>query len=34
MKEEEARKAQEKKEFEQSLVAKKTPGIEGEVFES
>jgi peptidoglycan-associated lipoprotein len=32
-KEEEARKAQEK-EFEKSLVAKKTPGIEGEVFES
>jgi peptidoglycan-associated lipoprotein len=33
MKEEEAKRAQEK-EFEKSLVAKKTPGIEGEVFES
>ena len=33
MKEEEARKAREK-EFEKSLVAKKEPGIEGEVFES
>ncbi len=33
IKEEEARKAQEK-EFEKSLVAKKQPGIEGEVFES
>jgi peptidoglycan-associated lipoprotein len=32
-KEEEAKKAQEK-EFEKSLVAKKEPGIEGEVFES
>jgi peptidoglycan-associated lipoprotein len=32
-KEEEAKKAQEK-EFEKSLVAKKTPGIEGEVSES
>ena len=35
IKEEEARrKDQEKKEFEKSLVTKKTPGIEGEVFES
>lgn len=35
MKEEEAKRAREKeKEFEKSLVAKKTPGIEGEVFES
>jgi peptidoglycan-associated lipoprotein len=33
IREEEAKKAQEK-EFERSLVAKKTPGIEGEVFES
>ena len=33
VKEEEAKKATEK-EFEKSLVAKKTPGIEGEVFES
>jgi peptidoglycan-associated lipoprotein len=33
VKEEEAKKAKEK-EFEKSLVAKKTPGIEGEVFES
>jgi len=33
IKEEEARKAREK-EFEKSLVAKKEPGIEGEVFES
>jgi peptidoglycan-associated lipoprotein len=33
IKEEEAKKAQEK-EFEKSLVPKKTPGIEGEVFES
>jgi peptidoglycan-associated lipoprotein len=33
IKEEEAKKAQEK-EFEKSLVAKKTPGIEGEVLES
>jgi peptidoglycan-associated lipoprotein len=33
MKEEEAKRAQEK-EFEKSLVAKKTPGIEGQVFES
>ena len=33
IKEEEAKKAQEK-EFEKSLVAKKQPGIEGEVFES
>ncbi len=32
--EEEARRAQAAKEFEKSLVAKKTPGIEGEVFES
>ena len=31
---EQARRAQEKKELEQSLQAKKTPGIEGEVFES
>jgi len=35
MKEEEAKRAREKeKEFEKSLVAKRTPGIEGEVFES
>jgi len=34
IKEEEAKKEQEKKEFEQSLVPKKTPGIEGEVFET
>jgi peptidoglycan-associated lipoprotein len=35
IKEEEARKAKEKeKEFEKSLVAKKQPGIEGEVLES
>ena len=35
LKEEEAkRKQQEQKEFEKSLVAKKTPGIEGEVFET
>lgn len=33
-KEEEAKRAQEQKEFEKSLVAKKTPGIEGEVLES
>ncbi len=33
IKEEEAKKEREK-EFEKSLVAKKTPGIEGEVFES
>jgi len=33
MREEEAKKAQEK-EFEKSLVAKKEPGIEGEIFES
>jgi peptidoglycan-associated lipoprotein len=33
IKDEEARKAREK-EFEKSLVAKKQPGIEGEVFES
>lgn len=32
--EEEARRAEAAKEFEKSLVAKKTPGIEGEVFES
>jgi peptidoglycan-associated lipoprotein len=32
--EEAARKAQAEKEFEKSLVAKKTPGIEGEVLES
>jgi peptidoglycan-associated lipoprotein len=32
--EEAARKAQADKEFEKSLVAKKEPGIEGEVFES
>jgi peptidoglycan-associated lipoprotein len=32
--EEAARKAQAEKEFEKSLVAKKEPGIEGEVFES
>lgn len=34
IKEEEAKKAQEQKEFEKSLVAKKTPGIEGEVLET
>jgi len=34
MKEEEAKKAAATKEFEKSLVAKKTPGIEGTVFES
>ncbi len=34
IKEEEAKRAQERKEFEQSLVPKKIPGIEGEVFES
>jgi len=34
MKEEEAQKQPAQKEFEKSLVAKKTPGIEGEVFES
>lgn len=35
VKEEEARKEESaRKEFERSLVAKKTPGIEGEVFES
>ena len=34
MKEEEAQKQTAQKEFEKSLVAKKTPGIEGEVFES
>lgn len=34
IREEEAKKAQAQKEFEKSLVAKKTPGIEGEVFES
>jgi len=34
MKEEEAKKQPAQKEFEKSLVAKKTPGIEGEVFES
>lgn len=34
IKEEEARKELAKKEFDKSLVAKKTPGIEGEVFES
>jgi peptidoglycan-associated lipoprotein len=35
LKEEEAkRREQEQKEFEKSLVAKKTPGIEGEVYES
>jgi peptidoglycan-associated lipoprotein len=34
IKEEEAKKAEEKKEFEKSLVAKKTPGIEGEVLET
>jgi peptidoglycan-associated lipoprotein len=33
-KEEAAKKAAAEKEFEKSLVAKKTPGIEGEVFES
>ena len=34
IKEEEVKKTQAQKEFEKSLVAKKTPGIEGEVFES
>ena len=34
IKEEEAQKQPAQKEFEKSLVAKKTPGIEGEVFES
>jgi peptidoglycan-associated lipoprotein len=34
IKEEEARMPQAPKEFEKSLVAQKTPGIEGEVFES
>jgi peptidoglycan-associated lipoprotein len=34
IREEEARKAAASKEFEKSLVAKKTPGIEGTVFES
>lgn len=34
IKEEEAKKELAKKEFEKSLVAKKTPGIEGAVFES
>jgi peptidoglycan-associated lipoprotein len=34
MKEEEAKKQPAQKEFEKSLVAKKTSGIEGEVFES
>lgn len=34
IKEEEAKREPAKKEFEKSLVAKKTPGIEGEVFES
>ena len=34
IKEEEAKRELAKKEFEKSLVAKKTPGIEGEVFES
>jgi peptidoglycan-associated lipoprotein len=33
-KKEQARKEQAKKELEKSLVSKKTPGIEGEVFES
>ncbi len=34
LKAEAKRKQQEQKEFEKSLVAKKTPGIEGEVFET
>jgi peptidoglycan-associated lipoprotein len=34
LKEEEAKKTQSQKEFEKSLVAKKTPGIEGQIFES
>jgi peptidoglycan-associated lipoprotein len=34
IKEEEAKKTQSQKEFEKSLVAKKTPGIEGQIFES
>jgi len=34
LREEEAKKELAKKEFEKSLVAKKTPGIEGEIFES
>ncbi len=34
LKEEAKKKEQEQKEFEKSLVAKKTPGIEGEVFET
>ena len=34
IKEEEAKKTQAQKEFEKSLVAKKTPGIEGQIFES
>lgn len=34
IKEEEGKRELAKKEFEKSLVAKKTPGIEGEVFES
>ena len=34
LREEEAKKESAKKEFEKSLVAKKTPGIEGEIFES
>ncbi len=34
LKEEAKKKEQEQKEFEKSLVAQKTPGIEGEVFET
>ena len=34
IKEEEAKKTQAQKEFEKSLVTKKTPGIEGQIFES
>ena len=34
LKEEAKKKEQQQKEFEKSLVAKKTPGIEGEVFET
>ena len=34
IKEEGAKKTQSQKEFEKSLVAKKTPGIEGQIFES
>jgi len=34
IREEEAKKGQEQKEFDKSLIAKKTPGIEGEVLET